>query len=291
MNSGRMMNWVFTWNNYTDEDIEYLKGLVPSKIRYLAFAREVGASGTPHLQGFLNLAKNQRFSYLKKLLPKCHIENMKGRLEDNQKYCSKEGELTEIGEKPAQGLKRKRGAEDITERNNLIKTMREEKQWSKVVEKEPETLLKYYSAAQKIHQVFHRPSQTYEKPEVIVLWGPTGVGKSRLARSYPETYFVKTALTEKWWDGYDGEPMVIWDDFRASDIKFNSLLNLIDGYGAQVQVKGAVIYLKPKKWVFTSCKPPELWYNPEKRSEEDINQLLRRISNVFHITDPLTFAT
>lgn len=278
-----MMNWVFTWNNYSEDDIKYLYSLVPDKVRYLAFSKEVGASGTPHLQGFLNLAKNQRFSFVKKLLPKCHIENMKGRMDQNEAYCSKQTELTEIGEKPSPGTKRKR---DNQERVDLITTIKEQKQWSKVVEKEPTALLKYYANAYKIHQWMHRPSKDYEKPEVVVLWGATGMGKSRMARSYTDNYFVKTSITEKWWDGYDGEDTIIWDDFRGGDIRFTQLLVLIDGYGAQVQVKGAVIWLKPKRWIFTSSRPPEEWYTGEWMTDENMNQLFRRITTTFRLEVP-----
>lgn len=136
----------------------------------------------------------------------------------------------------------------------------------------------------------HKPSMAYEKPEVVVLWGPTGVGKSRLARSYQEDFYVKSSLTEKWWDGYDNQDMVIWDDFRGSDIKFSHLLQLIDGYGAQVQVKGAVIWLKPKKWVFTSSKAPEQWYSETLMGDgENTNQLLRRITTIIEIKEHIDF--
>lgn len=130
----------------------------------------------------------------------------------------------------------------------------------------------------------HTPTKDYYKPEVVVLYGPTGMGKSRMARSYSDDYFVKTSITEKWWDGYDNQETIIWDDFRPTDIKFNQLLILIDGYGAQVQVKGAVIWLKPKKWIFTTNKPPTEWYTAtDFINDEDTNQLLRRITNTFYV--------
>lgn len=52
---------------------------------------EKGAEGgTPHLQGFCIMEKNQRLSAMKKIHPTAHWEIMKGSIEDSEKYCTKE---------------------------------------------------------------------------------------------------------------------------------------------------------------------------------------------------------
>lgn len=124
-----MMNWVFTWNNYTAEDMEYLRTLVDDgKCKYIAYAEEVApTTGTKHLQGYMNLVKNQRMTFVKKLLPRCHIERMNGRMDQNEAYCSKQGQLIEHGTKPGNKTK-----PDGVAREQLITTMKEEKKWSKV---------------------------------------------------------------------------------------------------------------------------------------------------------------
>ena len=53
--------------------------------------KEVGESGTPHLQGYIECPTKMRWSEFK--LPKeIHWENCKGSREANVKYCSKDGE-------------------------------------------------------------------------------------------------------------------------------------------------------------------------------------------------------
>lgn len=47
-------------------------------------------TGRIHIQGFVVFATNQRLSALKKLHPTAHFELMRGKLEDSEKYCSKE---------------------------------------------------------------------------------------------------------------------------------------------------------------------------------------------------------
>lgn len=116
-------------------------------------------------------------------------------------------------------------------------------------------------------------------PTIEVYYGKTGSGKSRRAREEmkDQPYYVKTALTGQWWDGYEGEENVIWDDFRGDDITYNHLLVLLDGYGARVQVKGGTRWLKVKRWIITSRQEPKQWYHI---ADDGIDQLLRRITSI-----------
>lgn len=86
--------WCFTLNNYDDDDvikmIDYFKSL---DIEYI-IGKEHSASGTPHLQGYVELKKKSRPSMFKGLpfkWNKAHWEVARGTTWDNIKYCSKEG--------------------------------------------------------------------------------------------------------------------------------------------------------------------------------------------------------
>jgi len=52
--------WCFTLNNYTDEDISSIVPIINEKCEKALIAKEVGESGTPHLQGFLKLKIKER---------------------------------------------------------------------------------------------------------------------------------------------------------------------------------------------------------------------------------------
>lgn len=94
VNRGR--NWCWTWNNYTRDDVATIKDqwTNPSglNLRYVMFEEEVApTTGTPHLQGLLVTHTVKSFNQLKALLPKgLHIERMRGCLEQNERYCSKD---------------------------------------------------------------------------------------------------------------------------------------------------------------------------------------------------------
>lgn len=89
--SSQSRKWVITWNNYKVQDINILRQYFATQKCEFIIGQEVGESGTPHLQVWFQKKTPVRFSTLKKLFPKCHIEKSKGTAEDNFKYCSKDG--------------------------------------------------------------------------------------------------------------------------------------------------------------------------------------------------------
>jgi len=93
----RGRNWVFTWNNYNDSNLEYLAGI---ECKYLGFGKEIGASLTPHLQGVIifNEAKSKRSVI--KILKGARIDKMRGTFARAVEYCEKDGDFAERGIRP-----------------------------------------------------------------------------------------------------------------------------------------------------------------------------------------------
>lgn len=87
-------NWCFTINNYTEDD---LKSIPDWDCKAVAFSQETGESGTPHLQGFVCFQNAVRLSTMKLLHPRAHWEIMRGSIQDNERYCSKQEQLTVYG--------------------------------------------------------------------------------------------------------------------------------------------------------------------------------------------------
>ena len=96
--------WCFKLNNPDDSDDGWLRSLTDAQDRaYLIVGREVGASGTPHIQGYITFYKPKRFAAVKLISPTAHWEKAKGNTEQNIAYCSKDGDFTEFGERPKVG--------------------------------------------------------------------------------------------------------------------------------------------------------------------------------------------
>ena len=83
--------WCFTLNNYTSSDIDAFK-FHSSKYKKCIIGEEVGESGTPHLQGYINFNTKLRPLSLFKDLG-AHFEKARGSDSDNFKYCSKDGKV------------------------------------------------------------------------------------------------------------------------------------------------------------------------------------------------------
>lgn len=263
----RSRSYVFTLNNY-DKAEELSVQLI--KCKYLLYGREVGESGTPHLQGLIYFENAISFNSIKKKIPRAHIEVTI----DNQAsivYCKKGGDFYEYGEPPTPG--KRTDIEEIREDLEAGATMRTviQKARSMPSIKYAETYFKY----------FEKPRNW--KPTVTWFHGPTGSGKSRRAFEEceklddEETYVAMS--TGRWFEGYDGHSKVIIDDMRKDFMKFHELLRLLDRYAMRVECKGGSRQFVAKHIYITSC------YHPEELFEtrEDVKQLTRRIDNILLI--------
>ena len=84
---------MFTWNNpppeYCDGDLPAQPAVCP--VRYASWQREVGASGTEHLQGYAEFAAPVRLSAVRQWLSSSvHWEPRKGTREEARDYSRKD---------------------------------------------------------------------------------------------------------------------------------------------------------------------------------------------------------
>lgn len=88
--SFRFRNWCFTLNNYTEEELDTLD---TQKTYRMRIGKEVGESGTPHLQGYLEAKNPIKFDTLRRMLPRAHWEPAYKSRGANLNYTGKEGDL------------------------------------------------------------------------------------------------------------------------------------------------------------------------------------------------------
>lgn len=260
----RLYNFVFTINNYLQEDIDLLDKL---DCQYLIYGKEIGESGTPHLQGYCELLKQERFSAVKKWLPRAHIEIRKGKQEQAIVYCMKEDK------KPYQrGTPRmKQGTRtdlDFARELAIDQGMR------------AVTATCNYQQIKVAEKYLSYNEEPRDWPiEVIWITGPPGCGKSRLAHEMcPDAYWKDSSI---WWDGYDGHEDVILDDYRDSWWDLDYTLRVLQTLPFLIQFKGGYRQLRGRKFIITSVKEPMDCY--AALIGEPHAQFLRRIHQIIRL--------
>lgn len=263
--------YCFTINNYTECDIKQLKSLCDN-VSYLCYGFEKGEKeNTPHIQGYLELPNPQRFSWIKKRLPRAHIEVKKGSRTQAREYCFKEDSNPfEYGKWRAdkQGM-----------RNDLINVKRKIDEGvpeEQIAEENFVTWSRNYRALDRYRMLKFKKRCTEKK--VIWLYGSTGTGKSRKAHEmYPNAYWKPPGT--KWFDGYTGETEAILDDFRSGWFSWSYMLRLLDRYPLSVETKGGSVPWVPTTIVITSPFHPRDVYD----TDEEVEQLLRRITEITEV--------
>lgn len=256
----RARDYVFTLNNYTEDDENHIFSLA-LECKYIVVGKEVGESGTPHFQGFICFDLQKSFNAVKAILPDgCHIEARKGTFKQAADYCKKDNDYFEHGTLPMdQKEKGEAGKLSSEERWALAKAGEFEKL-------PPEHYVKYKA----IHAEY---TQVADRNELDNIWicGPSGCGKSRYVRDNYPVFFSKPM--NKWWDGYNHEEVVVIDDFAPEHTATMCyrLKMWMDHYAVNVEVKGGLLKIRPKTLIVTSQYSLEECF-PDPRDFDAMNR-------------------
>jgi len=94
----RAKHWCFTLNNYTFEDVDRITNNATA-FDYIVFGKEIGDSGTPHLQGFVSFPNRVRRKLCIEKIGQAHF-TIARHIDNSIKYCKKDGDYVEIGTPP-----------------------------------------------------------------------------------------------------------------------------------------------------------------------------------------------
>lgn len=132
---------------------------------------------------------------------------------------------------------------------------------------------------------------------VVVFWGKTGSGKTRRVMHLhvaSDVYVVREPppLQKLWWDGYTGQPVVLFDDFYGTQgISMQDMLYFLDGYKLRLETKGSVTWAAWTTVYITSNNHPDEWFGRYNEGGDKREAFLRRLSLVVQIDvyDPMVF--
>lgn len=286
-NGKRLRRACFTLNNPTDAEYHWLTTTWPAwsnrNPTWMIIGKEVGETGTSHLQGAFTLNTQVAFSTIKTWpgFRRAHLEQMHGTPLDSKLYCSKQDlQPFEFGILPTPGKRT-----DLIDACAAVKAGQSLREMS---DEHATVIVKYYKGLTILRSLRSAPRNPDSLPPTIYwLHGKTGVGKTKrawelgCALASPSDIWLSHSGTT-WFDGYDGQRIAIFDDFRSKGTRFEFLLRLTDRYPLQVPFKGGFVNWNPEVIIFTSPYPIEGAFEARKMHRpEDVAQLIRRTTADF----------
>ncbi len=267
----RAIGWCFTLNNPTFEHGEPPFASI-DEIAFATWQLESGERNTPHYQGYVHFKSRKRLTQVRVVVPGAHLEKRRGTVAQAIAYANKEDTRVDgpwsIGEVP-------RGQGARNDIHDAYAAIKGGASIESVADEMPGVHAKYHRGLEK-YQLMKMARRDFA-PEVHVLIGVPGSGKTRFVFDNHEAGDIYTKdPTNKWWDGYIGQEVVLIDDFYGS-LRFNYLLRLLDRYPMRLEVKGGHTQMLAKKIYITSNAELEDWYsNPSL----NLDALKRRITRV-----------
>lgn len=281
----KRMLWCVTWNNPDvsgDDLAERLQGNV--NIKGFVFQKEVGDSGTPHFQMYLEFAIQVYCSGVRNAIGHQGISTFicKGGKKSNLAYCTKEKGRLE-GPWKWGSCENTIGQGQRSDINTFTRAVIKADGITDEVEEEfPGMAMRYGQHAKKLvsekklraakvatnnywkEQVEREDNgeeiQGQQPRELVLLFGPTGVGKTTKAftssyRRYQCVPYKKDGNT-KWWDNYDAEKAVLIDEWREQFATLETLNDITNAGISLVEYKGGYTALCAEVMFFTSNRHP-----------------------------------
>lgn len=241
MKDTQSRKWQITINNPKEkgfchdsikEKLDSLKSL-----RYYCVSDELGETYHTHIYVAFN--SPVRFSTLKNLFAEAHIEMARGTSEENRDYIRKSGKWEnddKHGTCVADTFEEYGGIpeEHQGERSDLaylLELIKDGMSNHDIVNMLPAYLFSI-DKIERVRQMLRAEEnkEVFRLLHVVYIFGKTGTGKTRsVMEKYGYTSVYRVTDYDHPFDGYNGEPVIIFDEFR-NQLKIHDMLNYLDGY-------------------------------------------------------------
>ncbi len=294
-------------HNITHETIK--KALQTYRVKYLSLCDEIGSQKTLHIHVYVYYINALRFSSIKKLLPNANIQTAYGSSQDNRAYLLKskpEHNKDENGfYSYVDSFGKEHSGQNLTETFEEIGDCPEEKQGKRsdlqklfemitdgmgdaeILRENPD-YMKYLNYIERTRQTLREEEfrDKWRDISCIYVYGATDTNKTRTYMEkyqYPNVYRITNYAGNAIWDGYRGQDVVIFEEYR-SQLPISELLVWTEGYpNVSLRARYADKVACYTKVVFISNIALEKQYpNVQEESPETWNAFLRRIQKVIH---------
>ena len=309
-NGKRSRAFVFTLNNYQPGSWDDLVAAVDGKASYMVASWEVGASGTPHLQGYLHWKQQITFKALHNALPKdppIWIRAARSPIHA-EAYCrkpNKDGSYKRVesfGVMPHQGSR-----SDIA---GAFERVRDGASLIEIADDSPETFTRCHAALR--WYATSRMQPYAGRRDAYWLTGPSGAGKStdakrrayiaaggpegvtpEEARAFYAEHVYSHSGSSDWFDGYNNQKVAVFDEMyidnsttrtSSNQITVKRIIALAGDSPCRVQVKGGVLAWNARTIFFTSTQALDPTFYPNKGKQTI--EVVRRVHVIKMLPSP-----
>lgn len=260
---------------------------------YWCMSDEIGQNGTKHTHVYFVTRNSVMFETVQKRFYGAHIEMAKGSHLENRDYIRKDGKwaedakhetnlpdtFEEWGELPADRSARETQSEQIME------MVRAGCSNVEILEEIPGAYNKL-SHIEQARQTFlaEKYSNIWRDLEVTYIWGETGTGKTRsVMEKYGYSNVYRVSDYTHPFDGYNGQDVILFDEFRSS-LRLSDMLVFLDGYPLRLPCRYADKVACFTKVYIISNIPLEQQYRSIQTDEPaSWRAFNRRIKSVCHM--------
>lgn len=148
------------------------------------------------------------------------------------------------------------------------------------------TCVRYGKGIERAMTVLGKQDHTFKPKEVWILWGDSGIGKTRFARTciIKEEIFVEPAKNNAGQLSFENasgdEDFILLDEFTGgSQLSIDTLKQISDGYNAILPGRGSSVLSKARGVILLSNSDPSTWY--PSAAPQHYTALWRRVTQCF----------
>jgi hypothetical protein len=233
-----------------------------------------------HLQGYARWKSARSGSAVKKWLGRndAHLELPISGDFENHRYCTKEGNVVvQWGEPPAEPT-----AKGTHPDWDFVKAQVEHGKGLLSILDEKPHMTRYVSAIrQYVSEVEVKQQAAWRDVKTTYIWGAAGIGKSRaIMEKHGHENVYRITDKKNPWDGYRGEPVVVFEEYR-SNFGVERMLNWLDGYPIMLPCRYANRPAQFERvYLITNIPLEEQFTNVQELHPETWGAFLRRIDDV-----------
>lgn len=259
-------------------------------ISYMTYQNELApTTGAEHIQIYLECNKVLDYNSIKVILEEEALWLCRRIGTQNQAVAYVNKVETACRPNIELGLKKNQG--DRTDIGNVMMSIANGSSLIDIMEEYPETYFRYYKNILHVFNEQLKKGPIWKTTETTIFIGKGGSGKTSNVfeiEKHSDIYKLEISSTGIWWDGYQGQSVLLIDDMYKGMISLYNILNWTDGYKLALPTKGGWTTKNWDRVYITSNYPCDEWFHEGNVMSDEHKQheaWKRRITRIVMFPD------